>query len=239
MSNCKRKAKELEKITTGYDKWRQKDKTLMSPEVKLRNEVEKSPEKHRWGDYKQIFRTYYRSLIIVLFHRLFIQTVCFSSHSCGQLARETALCGSESLQSDRTLLFTAFKRVGLCGWVCVNVWGGVHHWAGTTPRFHYSIIARYITKALFLISFLPFFLFSFSIWQNLFLASVQIYLLHLTWLPCNLRLRRNEHHILCRPHTLVCNTFQSSKSAYSYSVVLRNYIRPQSQRERSYEEDAS
>lgn len=51
----------------------------------------------------------------------------FISLSCGQLATETAYCGSYSLQSDRTLLSTAFHWVGPCGWVCVNVWGGVHH----------------------------------------------------------------------------------------------------------------
>ncbi len=36
--------------------------------------------------------------------------------------------------------------MGLCGWVCVNVRGGVHHGAGNAPRYHYSIIATYITE---------------------------------------------------------------------------------------------
>lgn len=103
----------------------------------------------------------------------------FSSLSCGQLARETAYCGSYCLQSDRTLLLTAFHWVGLCGWVCVNVWGGVHKVAGNAPRYHYSIIATYITEPLsflflyFLFPFLTriYFFFSPSCFHGLHLSS--------------------------------------------------------------------
>lgn len=66
-----------------------------------------------------------------------------SSVNCGQLARDTACCGSYS----QTLLSTAFYRLSLCGWVCVNLWGGAQHGAGNAPKQPYTIIATYITES--------------------------------------------------------------------------------------------
>lgn len=113
----------------------------------------------------------------------------FSSLSCGQLATETAYCGSYSLQSDKTLLSTAFHWVGLCGWVCVNVWGGVHHGDGNAPRYHYSIIATYITEPFSLLFLYFLFLFltkseiSFFAVSSSFLSLwQQVYLQHLAQL---------------------------------------------------------
>lgn len=85
----------------------------------------------------------------------------FSSFSCGQLAREPAYCGSYSLQSDRTLHSAAFHRVGLCGWACVNVWGGVHHGAGKAPRLpqqHYCHLHKWAFLFLFFFYFVSLFL---------------------------------------------------------------------------------
>lgn len=85
----------------------------------------------------------------------------FSCHGCGQLARETAYCGSSSLQSDRTLHSSAVQRVGLCGWVCENTRGGAHHGAGDAPSCPYRTVATYVTTPLIFFPFLTLFLPSF------------------------------------------------------------------------------
>lgn len=102
-------------------------------------------------------------------------------------------------ESDRTLLSAAtLHRAALCGWLCVNVWGGAHHRAGKAPRHHHSLAAAYITK--------PFSSSQDLLHLSVFPSSTAGFILH-----CFAR--------LCR-HSGADGCDQSSKRSDSYSVVF-------------------
>lgn len=181
----------------------------------------------------------HHSGLFQLMARLFsLYFLCsFISLSCGQLATETAYCGSYSLQSDRTLLSTAFHWVGPCGWVCVNVWGGVHHRRWKCSKIslqcychlhNWASLSLTRPDSFFFLSCFPAVSASLpSLWQ-------QVYLQHLARL---MNKTTSAKGFILHRHT-TGNKCRGSRSSYSYSVVSRNCISPQRQRERSYEEAA-
>lgn len=128
----------------------------------------------------------------------------------------------------------------VCGWVCVNVWGGVHHrgwkrskislqrychlhnWASLSPsqdRILFLFLSRFPS-----VSLPPLFLRS----DSRLISSI------LQDLWTRQPVQRASYFTVTPP----CNKCRGSRSSYSYSVVLRNCISPQRQREHSYEEAA-
>lgn len=120
-----------------------KYKMLMLPVVKLGNGPKGSRKRRRDEIIKRILthRLNYR-----LSRSSFTRYSLLGSSSCGQLAGETAYLWflKPAARQDVTLHSRPLSG-SVWASVCVNVLGGVHHWAGNAPRSHNSESAAYIT----------------------------------------------------------------------------------------------